>query len=685
MSRTLKRPHGNAFPTSNTPYGTPLPDPHDKDSGEFLPVWKQSAVDERGRKRFHGAFTGGFSAGYFNSVGSKEGFVPTTFVSSRNARVKAPGGGQKVEDFMDDEDVRDKEEEELLAVSRGYAGLGVDEEGKQELEGGLLGLITVERKESVGIKLLAKMGWRQGQGIGPKVKRATRGEDGDSEEHWFAPDDTKVLELVKKIDRKGLGFDGISNGASLESKDEADEEDDSSMLARSKSKFGQPVAKSKKASFGVGVLNDTGSDDEDPYSVGPKISYNKTIGGKKAKRLLKPQAPAANPLVSVKPIFTSKKKITSMIRKCHDGKLPLDGFILSTSLVGSTTSNHPPPPVPENWKSSKIPLSESNQSNASQLSIVEASKQSTLDPRSRGAILGEIPLLGKSIFSYLTPAARDRIANLTGKGNLPAAGSEAPPPEYNIPESERQRSLWDLVPQLDADLAKSALSRSDGFMPYADDAAKRARYVAFLEISAGMRTGGLPERAKGHSIEEWSAEMSEFSQAAQVFRPMTGLMASRFTSSSGNFEGGSSDEPLLRAGTKKDEPKDPSEEAARLGMFGTLTRSVQRFQPSRLVCKRLGIPVPEADDLLPDDIGEQVDMPVSQYEMDKMMRESLSRMGPISVASREPGFGDGSWRDSSYQNQEKEEVNVEKNDALETERPGDDIFKAIFGDDDDDE
>lgn len=29
--------------------------------------------DEKGRKRFHGAFTGGFSAGYFNTVGSKEG------------------------------------------------------------------------------------------------------------------------------------------------------------------------------------------------------------------------------------------------------------------------------------------------------------------------------------------------------------------------------------------------------------------------------------------------------------------------------------------------------------------------------------------------------------------------------------------------------------------------------------
>lgn len=31
--------------------------------------------DEEGRRRFHGAFTGGFSAGYYNTVGSKEGML----------------------------------------------------------------------------------------------------------------------------------------------------------------------------------------------------------------------------------------------------------------------------------------------------------------------------------------------------------------------------------------------------------------------------------------------------------------------------------------------------------------------------------------------------------------------------------------------------------------------------------
>lgn len=47
-------------------YGTPLPplDPDVRDDGSYVPEWQQEVRDERGRKRFHGAFTGGYSAGY---------------------------------------------------------------------------------------------------------------------------------------------------------------------------------------------------------------------------------------------------------------------------------------------------------------------------------------------------------------------------------------------------------------------------------------------------------------------------------------------------------------------------------------------------------------------------------------------------------------------------------------------
>jgi G patch domain-containing protein 1 len=46
-------------------FGTPLPplDDEVRDDGSYVPVWQQEVRDDRGRKRLHGAFTGGFSAG----------------------------------------------------------------------------------------------------------------------------------------------------------------------------------------------------------------------------------------------------------------------------------------------------------------------------------------------------------------------------------------------------------------------------------------------------------------------------------------------------------------------------------------------------------------------------------------------------------------------------------------------
>ena len=65
---SYKRSRSTFEADSSAPYavfGTPLPDEADaRDDGSFVPLWKQEVRDERGRKRLHGAFTGGWSAGY---------------------------------------------------------------------------------------------------------------------------------------------------------------------------------------------------------------------------------------------------------------------------------------------------------------------------------------------------------------------------------------------------------------------------------------------------------------------------------------------------------------------------------------------------------------------------------------------------------------------------------------------
>ncbi|KAL3625134.1 hypothetical protein CASFOL_030588 [Castilleja foliolosa] len=70
-----------------------------------LPPWKQE--NEEGRRRFHGAFTGGYSAGYYNTVGSKEGWAPQSFTSSRKSRAEVKQ--QSIFNFLDEDEKEDLE------------------------------------------------------------------------------------------------------------------------------------------------------------------------------------------------------------------------------------------------------------------------------------------------------------------------------------------------------------------------------------------------------------------------------------------------------------------------------------------------------------------------------------------------------------------------------------------------
>ena len=62
-------------------------------------------TDEQGRRRFHGAFTGGYSAGYYNTVGSAVGWAPGAFRSSRAQRAGA--AQQTVEQFLDEDELEE--------------------------------------------------------------------------------------------------------------------------------------------------------------------------------------------------------------------------------------------------------------------------------------------------------------------------------------------------------------------------------------------------------------------------------------------------------------------------------------------------------------------------------------------------------------------------------------------------
>ena len=660
---------------------------------------------------------------------------------------------------MDEEDLADAEEAKRLQTSDSFANLGLTE-GEVSQRGVFMDVFKTGG-DTMGVKLLRKMGWRDGQGVGPKVRRIARLDDtddngGDGQDiHLFAPENSQMISFVRKNDHKGLGFsgetslvgttDGESQGKLL---DEPSSNGISSSLSKSKKK-----ASTKPTGFGVGILNDNGSDDDDPYQIGPQISYSRIIGGEKEKKKKKskktadskPSIGASNPLVRTKPIFISKKaahsKFSSGFRRCHDGRLPLDGFVLPENQDANSSDmifhhKYSAPNIPKDWKSTKIPEStnpHSSSDKSSYQSPADVARASILNPSTRASLLGETTLPGKSVFDYLSPTARSRIALATNNTNLPAALNEAPPPGHEFPPSSKGSDLKSLVPGLDSLVAATALGRGiGGWMPYAEDPGKRARYRSFLELRAGLRPEEqLPDRAEDMSTADWVTEMKEFAHAAQIFKPMTGLMASRFTSSRsggavqsqdtntsfgvaevGNDE--KNEESLLSRPVER--PKDPAAEAAQLGMFGPLTRSTVTFFPTRLLCKRFNAKPPDHVQMDPGGRAPDQDVPTgvpfgvnpetstaaapssrfqsggyqtspdvrsasSSVSMATQKRLEIVGKNEMDEMMREGGYSLSTVRGEGNGAATRTIIDKERNEALEGERPGEAVFKAIFGSD----
>ena len=264
-----------------------------------LPVHKQEATDAEGRRRFHGAFTGGFSAGYFNTVGSKEGWTPQQFTSSRANRAKVT---QTAEDFMDD-DEREEMRATALEARDDYDTFGTAAElraqramaaseatgdggrrkvyGPAIIPGPVPSDLVVPTSDPVGARLLRLMGWRRGKGIGRGGARHGNGdvndgddvndENGGRRSRWGKSatalvDDTPRYVLHPKTNLHGVGYDPFEGAEEFRKVAEA------RAVRRNADPRGLgSVRPTRGEAFGVGVFE--GDDpDEDVYRT-------KTLGG----------------------------------------------------------------------------------------------------------------------------------------------------------------------------------------------------------------------------------------------------------------------------------------------------------------------------------------------------------------------------------------------------------------------
>ena len=223
-----------------------------------LPAHLQVPTDAEGRRRFHGAFEGGFSAGYHNTVGSKEGWAPSAFRSSRGDRAPANDERSRAETYMDDDEREAAQAARLEATDAFDTRGGRDAQGAEAVRGrrgaqpreggGIIpgpvpGDLVVAVSHPAAQRLLRRMGWRPGKGVGRRRTNLPRkaqtegtdeghlkGSDPSPSEDEQMDDASVRLEFVRedliddalipnapvaKLDRHGFGYDPFENARSF--------------------------------------------------------------------------------------------------------------------------------------------------------------------------------------------------------------------------------------------------------------------------------------------------------------------------------------------------------------------------------------------------------------------------------------------------------------------------------------
>ncbi|KAF2094701.1 DUF1604-domain-containing protein [Rhizodiscina lignyota] len=614
----------------------PLTDPKLETNNEFnelalrRPKGEQRVLDERGQpKRFHGAFEGGFSAGYYGTVGSKEGFQPASFVSSRDARAKGLNTSLlKPTDYMDEEDLqehnRDIDKRPLKFVhGAGFAApaepvdLGPAKKDKYiksmaiaakvlvplglELEGGVAsGKIELppdpvefysgddDEGMSVRARAQAALPYRiplhpantpyvktESYGLGytplTGVKKELKGPAKDLltarvEQENSDTERRNMRRLNYERSKTGKKRKKISLGLEASDKDRVGKE---GIDKGGVGKGGIGMEKLPKGGIGVGVLNSDDEEDEDESRR--KLTFD---------TVMKDDEDESRPkLLSYKPLETGEETKAIEDKAARRQKVipsmeeeEEEGFQINVSKILQEKQKK------EKERKRRLRLQQTDDPVQDTSTVAAASNNyvpvnfvvqklfgSAWTPLSDGE-LKSMYLNAPKVFEI----PKDEITwSHTAEADTRAAPAAA--------EAEKPANVPSNFPALSKEWAHEAMTNH--FQPYRGDDdrddEKSERYQIFLRLYAGY-SAELPKKPDRMDDEEYGMELEEFAACARMFRPAKGQLAQKFM-------------PLGVLPTESAWMKrDLREEAAEAGAFGPLTRDMRELDLSRLLLKRWG-------------------------------------------------------------------------------------------------
>ncbi|CAM9965589.1 unnamed protein product [Scytosiphon promiscuus] len=582
-------------------------------------------------ERFHGAFTGGWSAGFYNSVGTAEGWTPSTFSSSRDKR--AAPREQRPEDFMDDEDGLLTEE---LQAKPAFDTLGstADEVARQHAQKEAAGAtipgpapseLILPVGDPMGKKLLKTMGWREGQGVGNRVRRKRRrparrgGDDSpdedlpemaraglgrkaqallDKEGLTFAPAnvDMRMHSAIAKTNLYGVGHEpfkdapefGASNRAGAgvgmtrrrgvySTEDLVQQLDDGGDARGTTARLSRNAAALERGSHGF-VLDD---EEDDVYELGfGKEAYDgelETDGGNKtAHDRLAGRAKAwalSGTADEDEPVMVSRR----YARCPSDGRLPPTGFVVAQRP--DVQQNYWAPPIPPaNFRATYE--FEDDTVNPLRIAAIRRQDSVGLDAFGRARLLGEISSKFSANVSPDTSASLEQDKGLLAEDSS-ALSFLSPAARKKLLEAASGERGPSRFPSPTSTTATTPLARAGAAASKQTPGAARARRQENPtqqpgSLSFSLATKFTPETPAGSKVD--AAPVQKGNGVDPASRP-AGLTLRTPTTN------GSSKNPRAAPGR--------GEESAEAKVRNPVRRTID-WIPAPLLCKRLNVPVPKA-------------------------------------------------------------------------------------------